>query len=58
VVGIPGRITRIAGEKVHYADDVDQIHDIVDPIEFALEDIQQRQAELERQMNQTGESSH
>jgi len=54
VVGVPARVTRIAGEKVHYADDVDQIHDIIDPMERTVESLQQRLAEMERRLEQQG----
>ena len=40
-VGVPARIVRIAGEKIDYADEVDQIH-ITDPV--AAELIALRQA--------------
>lgn len=52
VVGVPARVTRIAGEKVHYADDVDQIHDIIDPMERTVESLQQRLAEMELRLGQ------
>lgn len=52
VVGVPARVTRIAGEKVHYADDVDQIHDIIDPMERTVESLRQRLAEMELRLEQ------
>lgn len=48
-VGVPARVVRIAGEKVHYADDVDQIH-VSDPVKEAIEDLQKRLDYLERQL--------
>ena len=50
VVGVPGKVVRIGSEKVHYADDVDQIHDVTDPVERAVQTLQQRVEELERRL--------
>ena len=50
VVGVPGKVVRIGSEKVHYADDVDQIHDVTDPVERAVQALQQRVEELERRL--------
>ena len=41
---------RIGSEEVHYADDVDQIHDVTDPVERAVQALQQRVEELERRL--------
>lgn len=37
-VGVPARVVRIAGEKMNYAADVDQIH-ITDPVQKELQAI-------------------
>ena len=50
VVGVPGKVVRIGKEKVHYADDVDQIHDVIDPMDRAVQALQQRVEELERRL--------
>ena len=46
-VGVPAKVVRIDGEKVNYADEVDQIHNIVDPVENALSEVQRRLDELQ-----------
>ncbi len=38
VVGVPGKIVRIGDQKVHYADNVDQIHDVIDPMDRGCPD--------------------
>lgn len=48
-VGVPARVVRIGREKVHYADDVDQIHDIIDPMEEKLAELERRLDALSRQ---------
>ncbi len=50
-VGVPARIVRIGGEKLHYADEVDQIHNIIDPMERSMESLQRRLEELERRLD-------
>ena len=40
-VGVPARVVRIAGEKMNYAADVDQIH-ITDPVQKELQAISSR----------------
>lgn len=50
VVGVPAKVVRIGDEKIHYADDVDQVHDVIDPVERAVQALQARVAELERRL--------
>ncbi len=45
-VGVPARVTRIAGEKVDYAGRVDQIH-VSDPVEKELQALRRRVEALE-----------
>ncbi|MPN20861.1 Serine acetyltransferase [bioreactor metagenome] len=40
-VGVPARVVRMAGEKVDFADQVDQIH-VTDPVEKEMEAVQSR----------------
>ena len=48
-VGVPAHIARLNGRPVvSYADDVDQIHDIHDPLLEELETLRRRLEELER----------
>ena len=49
-VGIPAQIVRIGKEKVHYADEVDQIHDIINPVVHTVDELQERLAALERKL--------
>lgn len=49
-VGVPAKIVRIAGEKVRYADDVDQIH-VTDPVQKTLDALSSRLEELEKQLD-------
>ena len=49
-VGIPAQIVRIGKEKVHYADEVDQIHDIINPVVHTVEELQARLAALEQKL--------
>ena len=46
-VGVPARVVRIAGEKVDYASEVDQIH-VTDPLQKELQAIQSRLEALEK----------
>ncbi|MCD8086446.1 MAG: serine O-acetyltransferase [Clostridiales bacterium] len=46
-VGVPARIARIAGRKVSYADEVDQIS-VVDPRDKTIQQLEERLAALER----------
>ena len=56
-VGVPAQIVRIGAEKVHYADDVDQVRDIVDPVARTVDGLEKRMEELERRLAQY-ESKH
>ncbi len=49
-VGVPARVVRIGEEKTRYADDVDQIHNIVDPMERSMEELRQRLDRLEHRL--------
>jgi len=51
-VGVPARVVRVAGRKVHYADDVDQIS-VTDPVGKSLQSLQRRIAILEKKLNET-----
>ncbi|MCC8121651.1 MAG: serine O-acetyltransferase [Oscillospiraceae bacterium] len=55
-VGVPARVVRIAGERVDYASQVDQIH-VTDPLQKDLQMILSRLDWLEQQLGQslTGE---
>ena len=46
-VGAPARVVRIAGEKVNYADEVDQIH-VDDPVTAELNALRERLEKLEK----------
>ncbi len=48
-VGIPARIVRIAGEKPHYAENVDQIS-VTDPVQKELQALTRRLEELENRI--------
>lgn len=48
-VGVPARIVRVAGEKVNYASEVDQIS-VTDPVMQELAALRQRMESLEKQM--------
>ena len=49
-VGVPAHIARVNGQPVvSYADDVDQIHDIRDPVQEELEALRRRLETLEKQ---------
>jgi len=50
-VGVPARLVRIAGEKVNYAGDVDQIH-VTDPVQKTLDSLMSRIEDLEMQMDE------
>lgn len=49
VVGIPGRIVRSEGRRVHSAHDLDHIH-LPDPVRERLDDLESRFAELEERL--------
>ena len=55
-VGIPAQVVRIGNSKVSYADNVDQIHDIINPVMRNLEQLQSRVEELEEQLKKTNET--
>ncbi|MCD8367865.1 MAG: serine O-acetyltransferase [Clostridiales bacterium] len=50
-VGVPARIARIAGQKVNYADEVDQIH-VVDPRDKTIQQLEERLSALERRASE------
>ncbi len=50
-VGVPARVVRIAGEKMNYAADVDQIH-ITDPVQKELQAISSRLEWLGKMMDE------
>ena len=50
-VGVPARVVRIAGEKVNYAERVDQVS-IPDPVQKELQAIQSRLEFLERMLDE------
>ena len=49
-VGVPARLVRIAGQKVSFADDVDQIH-VTDPVQKTLDSLLSRIETLEKQLD-------
>ena len=50
-VGVPARIVRIAGKKVDYAGEVDQIH-VTDPVQKTLDALTSRLDALEKQIDE------
>ena len=56
-VGVPARVVRIAGEKVDYASDVDQIH-VTDPVQKELQAISSRLEWLEKLMDEQARSQN
>ena len=54
-VGVPARVVKIAGEKVNYAAEVDQIH-ILDPITTELAALRERIEQLENTASDTEEN--
>ncbi len=50
-VGVPARLVRIAGQKVNFAGDVDQIH-VTDPVQKTLDSLLSRIESLERQLDE------
>ena len=50
-VGVPARIVRIAGKKVDYAGEVDQIH-VTDPVQKTLDALTSRLDALEQQIEE------
>ena len=55
-VGVPAKLVRIAGQKVNFAGDVDQIH-VTDPVQKTLDSLLSRIESLEKQLDEqyTGE---
>ena len=49
-VGVPARLVKIAGQKINYAEEVDQIH-VTDPVQKALDALSSRLEELEKQLD-------
>ena len=56
-VGVPARVVRIAGEKMNYAADVDQIH-ITDPVQKELQAISSRLEWLEQLLDEQARSKN
>jgi serine O-acetyltransferase len=54
-VGVPAQVVRIAGRKVDYADNVDQVNDMEDPIQEEINALSQRLDELERELKKQKE---
>ena len=50
-VGVPARLVRIAGQKISFADDVDQIH-VTDPVQKTLDSLMSRIETLEKQLDE------
>ena len=50
-VGVPARVVRIAGEKVNYAAEVDQIH-VTDPVAQELAALRARLDTLEKKQSE------
>ena len=50
-VGVPARLVRIAGQKVNFAGDVDQIH-VTDPVQKTLDSLLYRIESLEKQLDE------
>jgi serine O-acetyltransferase len=50
-VGVPARLVRIAGQKVNFAGDVDQIH-VTDPVQKTLDSLLSRIESLEKQLDE------
>jgi len=53
-VGVPARVVRIAGEKVDYASQVDQIH-VTDPVQKELQALSSRLEWLEKLLDEKSE---
>ena len=54
-VGVPARVVRIAGERVNYADDVDQVS-VTDPVKAELCALRARVGELEQKLKEDNEN--
>ena len=50
-VGVPARLVRIAGQKVNFAGEVDQIH-VTDPVQKTLDSLLSRIETLEQQLDE------
>ena len=50
-VGVPARLVRIAGQKVNFVGDVDQIH-VTDPVQKTLDSLMSRIETLEKQLDE------
>ncbi|MGI6497400.1 MAG: serine O-acetyltransferase EpsC [Oscillospiraceae bacterium] len=53
-VGVPAKLVRVAGVKVNFAAEVDQIH-VLDPIQTELKQLCERVVELERKLAGTSD---
>ncbi len=53
-VGVPARVVRIAGERVHYADDVDQVS-VTDPVKNEIAELRARIDKLTGILENKGE---
>ena len=49
-VGVPAKIVRIAGQKMDFAGDVDQIH-VTDPVQKTLDALSSRLEQMEKQLD-------
>ena len=56
-VGVPARVVRIAGEKVDYASQVDQIH-VTDPVQKELQALNSRLEWLEQLLDEQARSQN
>ena len=56
-VGIPARVVRVAGEKVDYATQVDQIH-VTDPVQKELQAISSRLEWLEKMLDDSAKEKN
>ena len=56
-VGVPARVVRVAGEKVDYATQVDQIH-VTDPVQKELQAISSRLEWLEKMLDDSAKEKN
>ena len=49
-VGVPAKLVRIAGQKINFAEEVDQIH-VTDPVQKSLDALSSRLEELEQRLS-------
>ena len=54
-VGVPAKVVRIAGKKVNYASEVDQIH-VTDPIAQELTALREQIEQLKKQIQDIQET--